>query len=200
LKRWRDEILPADALDKSSTHADCEPERVVEQMMNGLKTRSTVTAFRGTTFTDIREAMKTVEREATRTGEKFSKEVYFDSDNISVFAKSAGDTNPLHHDPEFAANSRFGGIIASGSHVTALMMGMVADYFTDKGTNVGLDFSFRFQAPVRAGDTIVMRWTITESMPKLSLRGDIITLEGEAVRENGIIAVSSTAHALLLQR
>ncbi len=149
-------------------------------------------AFRGTAFRDIRDAM--------RTGEKFSKEVHFDAAGIAAFAKSTGDTNPLHHDAEFAAASRFGGIIASGSHVTALLMGLVADYFSDKGTNVGLDFSFRFQAPVRAGDTIVLRWTITESMPKLSLKGDIITLEGEAVRENGIIAVSSTAHALLLQR
>ncbi len=135
-----------------------------------------------------------------RTGEKFAKEIHFDANSISAFAKSTGDTNPLHHDLEFATKSRFGGIIASGSHVTALLMGLVADYFSDKGTNVGLDFSFRFQAPVRAGDTIVMRWTITESMPKLSLRGDVITLEGEAVRENGIIAVSSTAHALLLNR
>jgi acyl dehydratase len=161
-------------------------------MTSVLNAHSTVTAFRGAALNDIRDSMK--------TGEKFSKEILFDPAGIATFAKASGDMNPLHHDAEFAATSRFGGLIASGSHVTALMMGMVSDYFADKGTNVGLDFSFRFQAPIRANDLVTIRWTITESMPKLSLRGDIITLEGEAVRENGIIAVSSTAHALLLQR
>jgi acyl dehydratase len=172
-------------------------------MTNDANPRSTVTAFRAAPFRDIRPLTDirpfSDVSDAMGTSEKFSKEVFFDAAGISAFALSTGDMNPLHHDPEFARTSRFGGIIASGSHVTALLMGMVANHFSDRGTQVGLDFSFRFQAPIRAGDTIVMRWTITESMPKLSLRGDIITLEGEAVRENGIIAVSSTAHALLLR-
>ena len=135
-----------------------------------------------------------------RVGDSFDKQVTFDAATISAFALSTGDTNPLHHDAAYAAKTRFGGIIASGSHVTALMMGMVAGYFADKGINVGLDFSFRFQAPVRAGDRITFRWTITSRMPKLSLKGDIVTLEGEAIRENGVVAVSSTGHALLLEK
>jgi acyl dehydratase len=64
--------------------------------------------------------------------------------------------------------------------------------------NIGLDFSFRFQAPVRLDDIVNMRWTMTGRMPKLSLKGDIITLEGEAVRSDGIAAVAATAHVLLL--
>src|SRR6201994_1580484 len=71
-------------------------------------------------------------------------------------------------------------------------------HFGDKGVNVGLDFSFRFQAPVRLDDMVNMRWTMTGRMPKLSLKGDIVTLEGEAVRSDGIVAVSATAHVLLL--
>jgi len=35
-------------------------------------------------------------------------------------------------------------------------------------------------------------------MHKLSLKGDIVTLEGEAVRSDGIVAVAATAHVLLL--
>ena len=61
-----------------------------------------------------------------------------------------------------------------------------------------LDFSFRFQAPVRLDDLVNLRWTMTGRMPKLSLKGDIITLEGEAVRSDGIVAVSATGHVLLL--
>ena len=73
-----------------------------------------------------------------------------------------------------------------------------ATHFADKGLNVGLDFSFRFQAPVRLDDLVNLRWTMTGRMPKLSLKGDIITLEGEAVRSDGIVAVSASAHVLLL--
>ena len=131
-------------------------------------------------------------------GDTFSKQVQFDGASISSFALLTGDTNPLHHDPAYAAETRFGGIIASGAHVTALLTGMVAGHFADKGVNVGLDFSFRFQAPVRLDDLVNMRWTMTGRMPKLSLRGDVITLEGEAIRSDGIVAVSATAHVLLL--
>lgn len=131
-------------------------------------------------------------------GDTFSKQVRFDGNSISSFALLTGDTNPLHHDAAYAAETRFGGIIASGAHVTALLTGMVAGHFADKGVNVGLDFSFRFQAPVRLDDTVNMRWTMTGRMPKLSLKGDIITLEGEAVRSDGIAAVAATAHVLLL--
>jgi len=131
-------------------------------------------------------------------GDAFTQSVHFDADSIAAFARSTGDTNPLHHDPAYAATTRFGGIIASGSHVAALLMGMAAGHFADKGLNVGLDFAFRFQAPVRLGDTVLMRWTITQSMPKLSLKGDIVTLEGEAIRSDGIVAVSCSGHALLL--
>lgn len=130
-------------------------------------------------------------------GDQFAKRVRFDAESISAFAKTTGDLNPLHHDPDYAAGTRFGGIIASGSHVSALLMGMAAGYFADKGLNVGLDFTFRFQAPVRAGDEIELRWRVSSSMPKLSLKGDIVTLEGEAVRPDGIVAVVSGAHALL---
>jgi acyl dehydratase len=132
-------------------------------------------------------------------GDTFSKQIRFDGNSISSFALLTGDTNPLHHDATYAANTRFGGIIASGSHVTALLTGMVAGHFADKGVNVGLDFSFRFQAPVRLDDLVNMRWTMTGRMPKLSLKGDIITLEGEAVRSDGIVAVSATAHVLMLE-
>ncbi|MDB5397447.1 MAG: hypothetical protein JWM91_4953 [Rhodospirillales bacterium] len=131
-------------------------------------------------------------------GDSFAKQVRFDASSIASFALLTGDTNPLHHDAIYAAQTRFGGIIASGSHITALMTGMVAGHFSDKGLNVGLDFSFRFQAPVRLNDLVQMRWTVTGRMPKMSLKGDIVTLEGEAVRSDGIVAVSATAHVLLL--
>jgi acyl dehydratase len=146
----------------------------------------------------FRDAKPHQARAGMAVGDNFCKQVRFDATSIASFALLTGDTNPLHHDVEFAKGTRFGGIIASGSHLSALMSGMVAGHFAQKGLNVGLDFTYRFESPVRVDDTVLMRWTLTNRMPKLSLRGDILTLEGQAVRSDGIVAVSATAHVLLL--
>ena len=152
------------------------------------------------TVTQLRRDLSALTKGAPSVtiGETFSKYVKFDARSISRFALTTGDTNPLHHDVAFAASTRFGGIIASGSHVTALLMGMAAGHFADKGVNVALDYAFRFQAPVRVDDTILMRWTVTAIMPRISHKGEVVTLEGEAIRHGGIVTVSATAHALFM--
>ena len=146
----------------------------------------------------FRDAKPRQVRLGMTVGDNFSKQVRFDATSIASFALLAGDTNPIHHDAEFAKGTRFGGIIASGSHLSALMSGMVSGHFASKGLNVGLDFTYRFEAPVRVDDTVLIRWTLTGRMPKLSLKGDILTLEGQAVRSDGIVAVSAAAHVLLM--
>ncbi|HLG85644.1 MAG TPA: MaoC family dehydratase [Alphaproteobacteria bacterium] len=134
-----------------------------------------------------------------KVGDTFSKEVHFDAAGISAFARSTGDMNPLHHNPALAAKSRFGGIIASGSHVSALLLGMLAGWFADKPENVGLDFAIRFKAPVRDGDTVTMRWRIASIEPKASLKGDIVRAEGEAARADGVVAATATAAAAVFR-
>ncbi len=131
-------------------------------------------------------------------GESFSREVAFDAPGIAAFAAACGDTNPLHHDAAYAAASRFGGIIASGTQVTSLLMAMVANYLSPRGPGVGLGFSFRLQAAVRAGETVTMRWRIVGVVPKASLGGRVVRLEGEVVRGDGRVAVKATGEALAL--
>ena len=129
-------------------------------------------------------------------GESFSKEVHFDAPGIAEFARLCGDTNPLHHDPAYAAGSRFGGIIASGPQVTSLMMATIAAFFASRGPGVGLNFNFRLRSAVRAGETVTMRWRITGVKEKCSLGGHVISLEGEAVRPDGTAAVAATGEVL----
>ncbi len=129
-------------------------------------------------------------------GETFSKEVRFDALGIAEFGRLCGDTNPLHHDAAYAAASRFGSIIASGPQVTSLMMAMIAAFFASRGPGVGLGFNFRLRSAVRAGETVTMRWRITAVKEKRSLGGRIISLEGEAVRPEGTVAVAATGEVL----
>jgi acyl dehydratase len=81
-------------------------------------------------------------------GLRFSSEVTLNPILVSEFAKAAGDHNPMHHDPKFAAKTRFKRLIASGTHMTSLLLGLSASYFSKQGSTVGLEFWQRFKRPV----------------------------------------------------
>jgi 3-hydroxybutyryl-CoA dehydratase len=51
-----------------------------------------------------------------RPHERFSAEVALTPAMVAAFARAAGHDNPVHHDPGFAAATRYGWLIASGTH------------------------------------------------------------------------------------
>ena len=126
-----------------------------------------------------------------RVGERFSRTLTLDARSIHEFAIAAGDHNPLHHDAAFARGTRFGGIIASGTHYVALLMGLVATHFSAEVAAAGLEFSFQLKKPVRAGDTITLAWTVAEITPKASLKGDIVTLRGSITTQDEVEVLTS---------
>ncbi|WP_033293897.1 MaoC family dehydratase [Amycolatopsis jejuensis] len=75
------------------------------------------------------------------------------------------DPQSFHVDPAAAKEGPFGGLIASGWHTTSLMMRMFADHYLSKVASLGspgID-DLRWPRPVRPGDRLRMRATITES-------------------------------------
>ena len=130
-------------------------------------------------------------------GDTFDRVVSLDEASIVAFASAAGDANPLHHDREVAARSRFGGIIASGPQTSSLLLGLCATWFTARGESVGLDFSFRFCKAVRAGETLRLTWTITEIVAKPSLKGELVSIAGRVVDSSGTVVLESQGVVLL---
>jgi acyl dehydratase len=132
-------------------------------------------------------------------GHHFSRTVTFDEASIRAFAQAAGDENPLHHDAAFAAASRFGGIIASGTHHGALMMGLVATELTRIGAGVGLEFGLSFRKPVPAGSTMRLEWEVTASEPAPRLGGTIAHLAGRMTDvATGVVVLTATGKCLML--
>ncbi len=134
-------------------------------------------------------------------GHHFSRTVTFDEASIRAFAQAAGDQNPLHHDAEFARASRFGGIIASGTHHGALMMGLVATELTRLGAGVGLDFGLSFRKPLPAGATVRLEWAVTalQRMPRLG--GTIAHLAGKVTDvATGAVVMTTTGKCLMLDK
>jgi acyl dehydratase len=87
-------------------------------------------------------------------------------ERIAAFA-SEYDPQPIHLDPKAAADSMFGGIIASGWHsLSATMRLMVRSNIFDGAPVVGVGVDrLRYLKPVRAGDRLRARAEVLETRP-----------------------------------
>ncbi len=117
--------------------------------------------------------------------------------DIVLFCGISGDTNPLHLNKEYAARTRFRGVIAHGMLPASLISAVLGTKLPGPGA-VYVSQNCRFRAPVRAGDTVVARATVTELNPEkhhahletICTVGDRVVIEGEATllvpsQENG---------------
>ena len=112
-------------------------------------------------------------------GERFSTDISLTPAEVAAFARAAGDHNPVHHDPAFAAGTRYGRLIASGTQTSALLMGLTASHFSTRGAMVGLEFWFRFRRPVHADETVHVEWLVVRVTPHARLGGKSWTCGGE---------------------
>jgi 3-hydroxybutyryl-CoA dehydratase len=133
----------------------------------------------------------------TRPGERFSTEVTLTPERVASFARDVGDDNPVHHDHEFAAGTRFGRRIASGTHTTALLLALTAAHFSKRGAMLGLEFWQRFKKPVFADETILLEWLVIRVTPSESLKGDIVELRGRIKGADGRTAVGAKGRVLV---
>ena len=129
--------------------------------------------------------------------ERFSTEVTLTPKAVSDYARAVGDTNPLHHDPAFAAASRYGRLIASGPHTSALLLALTASHFSTRGSVVGLDFWVGFRRPVFADETIRLEWLVVKVAPNAKLGGDIVDMRGRILGADGKTALGAKGRVLV---
>lgn len=122
-------------------------------------------------------------------------------DNI-LFSSLTLNTQPLHIDEHFAAQTEFGARIVNGLFTLALVVGIsVPD--TTHGTiiaNLGYE-SIRHPRPVYHGDTIYVETTITSRRESAS-RPDcgIVTMQHRGLNQRGEVVVEVTRSALFRKR
>ena len=80
-----------------------------------------------------------------------SKEI--SQDQLNAYAKASGDDNPLHLDPEFAAGTQFGGIIAHGMLTLAFVSEMMAAAHGRDWLESG-SLRVRFKGAAHLGDRV----------------------------------------------
>ncbi len=135
-----------------------------------------------------------------RPYERFSSEVTLTPAMVAAYAQAAGDTNPVHHDPAFAAGSRYGRLIASGTHTTALLLGLTASHFSKEGSMVGLEFWVRFRRPVFADETVKLEWLVVKVTPNEKLQGEVVELRGRIRGQDGATALGAKGRVLVTER
>ena len=89
-----------------------------------------------------------------------------DREEITAFAEQY-DPQPFHLDEAAAADSVFGGLIASGWHTAAMSMRLVVDDFLDPETSMGASGveDLEWIEPVRPGDTLRIEIEVLETRP-----------------------------------
>lgn len=119
-------------------------------------------------------------------------EIRVDETEIIDFARRF-DPQDMHLDPIAAARGRFGGLIASGWHTTAMMMRLFTDNFLSKTASLaspGID-ELRWLKPVRPGDVLRIRVSVVEATRSRSKpdRGMVRTLV-EVLNQDGDIVMT----------
>ena len=107
--------------------------------------------------------------------------------DIDMFADVSGDTNPVHLDEDYAATTVFKSRIAHGMLTASFISTILGTKLPGPGS-IYLSQSLRFKAPVKPGDKVVARATVTElrserrraTLTCECLVGDTIVLDGEA--------------------
>ncbi len=81
--------------------------------------------------------------------------------DVEAFAALSGDHNPVHLDEDYAKTTRFKGRIAHGLLVASFISTVLAAKLPGPGT-VYLGQTLSFKAPVRLGDKVEARATVSE--------------------------------------
>jgi len=113
------------------------------------------------------------------------------------------DPQPFHVDRQAAIASPYGGLIASGWHTTALFMGMFVRAILLDSASLGSPGveEIRWTAPVRPGDTLSARSTVTDARPssKDPRRGTIFTIN-EVFNQDGTLVMTLRARGFFARR
>lgn len=108
--------------------------------------------------------------------------------DIVMFAGISGDTNPVHLDAIFADQTAFRGRIAHGMLSASFISTVLGTRLPGPGC-IYLGQTLKFKAPVKAGETVTARVTITEinqdkkriTASTVCSVGETVVIDGEAV-------------------
>ena len=118
-------------------------------------------------------------------GQKATRTLTLTEVHVRKYAEITGDHNPLHFDPDFAAQTKFRKLVVQGGLTTGLLHAMVATDLPGPGT-VFLSQNWKFVASVFIGDTIrgeLEVLSVHDNKPVTHLKVEVFRDDGDLVLE-----------------
>jgi len=109
-------------------------------------------------------------------------------EDVRAFAQASGDTNSIHLDEAYAAQTPFKRRIAHGMLTASIISAVLGNDFPGMGT-IYLGQDVKFKAPVFIGDTV----TATVELVKYREDRRIATFRTTVTNQDGVLVVEGEA-------
>ena len=129
--------------------------------------------------------------EALTIGTRASLTRTLTDEDLLLFAKVSGDTNPVHLDEAFAATTQFEGRIAHGMWTASLISCALATKLPGPG-GIYLGQELKFLRPVKVGDTVTVELEILE----INKQRKRATVSTNVINQNGKTVVKGKAEIM----
>lgn len=103
--------------------------------------------------------------ESLEVGQSYSVDREITAEDVRAFADITGDDNPLHVDPEYAANTRFKKPIVHGVFLAGIISKVLGRDFPGNGS-VAVSITCKFLRPVPVGSTVTAEVKVAEKIEK----------------------------------
>ncbi|KEQ17363.1 MaoC family dehydratase [Endozoicomonas numazuensis] len=126
-----------------------------------------------------------------KIGDKETLTRTLNEQDLLLFAKVSGDTNPVHLDKDFASTTQFEGRIAHGMWTSSLISCALATKLPGPG-GIYLSQEVKFMRPVKIGDTVTVELEVVE----INERRKRATVSTNVINQNGKTVVKGKAEVM----
>lgn len=112
-------------------------------------------------------------------------------EDVVLFARTSGDTNPLHLDDAYAKTTEFGECIGHGMWSGALISAAIATTLPGPGS-IYRSQTIKFLKPVKIGDTLTVHLKVTEKKDRIRL----VSIECNVLNQHGVKVASGIAEVI----
>lgn len=123
-----------------------------------------------------------------RIGEVYTELIHFSEADVEKFAEASGDHNPLHTNPEYCRQTRFGRPIVHGALLFSHFSRVFGTVWPGEGS-VYVSQTIKFVAPVFVGDSANLEIKCTN----IDKEKKKVTFECSLFTANSTLACTGTA-------
>ena len=148
--------------------------------------------------------MRMIYFEDLKVGDSWKSSEHLVDGSEMLAYNQENDPWPMHVDPEAAAKSPYGGVIASGGYTISIMYRLGHEIYNGADLKWaflgGFDWQLKFVEPVRAGDKLHERITILETRPSSKPGRGIYKSRIELFNDRGRVVLSIDCAAMMATR